>query len=148
DSPSERVALRCRAGQVLLQRLLDVPEAIEAYREALTEDPNAPEALSALMELTREDEYRARAAEVIEPLLRAGDRWNDLVILVERKLGALQDANERREELMGLAAIHEHGRKDKQAAFDALAQALAEAPGDNEVLEDLERLAGELGSFD
>ena len=148
DSPDERVALRCRAGHVLLTRLLDVPEAIECYREALLEDPSSSEALSALMELTKDEEYRAKAAEVIEPLLRSGERWDDLVVLVERKLGSEGDAEVRREELAGLAAIHEHGRKDKRAAFEALARALAEAPGDAEVLEDLERLASELSAWD
>jgi tetratricopeptide (TPR) repeat protein len=148
ESPHERVALRCRAGNVLLTRLLDVSEAIECYRDALLEDPSSSEALSALMELTKDEEYRAKAAEVIEPLLRAGERWDDLVVLVERKLAGEGDAEARREELAGLAAIHEHGRKDKRSAFEALARALAEAPGDAEVLEDLQRLALELSAWD
>lgn len=146
-SVNERVALRCRAGQVLLHRLLDVPGAIDSYRDALAENHQSPEALAALMELTKDEEYRTQAAEVIEPLLRVGERWDELVTLVERVLVGKSDATERCEELVGLAAIHEHGRKDKLAAFDALSRALAEDPGDPNVLEDLERLAGELANF-
>ena len=147
-SAAERVALRCRAGQVLLQRLLDVPEAIESYREALQEDPASHEALAALMELTLHEEHRMRAAEVIEPLLREGERWDELVVLVERKLSGLTEPSERLEQLVGLAAIHEHGRKDKSAAFEALARALAEQPSEVGLQDDLERLAGELDAFD
>ena len=40
----------------MLQKLLDVPEAIETYREALQEDPASPDALAALMELTLHEE--------------------------------------------------------------------------------------------
>jgi tetratricopeptide (TPR) repeat protein len=144
----ERVGLRCRAGHVLLQKLFDVPEAIESYREALQEDSSSSEALSALMELTLHEEHRMRAAEVIEPLLREGERWDELVTLVERKLAGLSEPSERREELVGLAAIHELGRSDKSAAFEALARAVAEDPGDVELQDDLERIAGTLSAFD
>jgi tetratricopeptide (TPR) repeat protein len=133
---------------VLLQRLLDVPEAIESYREALQEDPASHDALAALMELTLHEEHRMRAAEVIEPLLREGERWDELVVLVERKLSGMSEPGERLEQLIGLAAIHEHGRKDKSSAFEALARALAEQPSEVGLHDDLERLAGELDAFD
>ena len=146
--PEERVRLRCRAGHILVTRLLDVGEAIECYREALAEDPGAPDALTGLMELTRDDTYRAQAAEVIEPLLRAAERWDDLSLLIERKLSGMSDSVLRRDELLSLAAVREHGQKDKAGAFEALTRALAEDPGDASVLDDLERLAAELGSWD
>ncbi|MET0387169.1 MAG: hypothetical protein ABW321_14470, partial [Polyangiales bacterium] len=148
EQPEERVRLRCRAGHVLMTRLLDVQEAIQSYREALAEDPHASDALSALMELTRDDAYRIQAAEVIEPLLRGAERWPDLITLIERKLGSLGDAATRHDELIGLAAIHEHGQKDQATAFDTLARALAEDPTDVDLHEDLERLARELNAWD
>ncbi|MEY4577927.1 MAG: hypothetical protein RL701_2630, partial [Pseudomonadota bacterium] len=147
DQAEERVRLRCRAGQVLLTRLLDVPEAIECFREALAEDPHASEALTALMELTREEAHRMQAAEVIEPLLRAHERWPDLSTLIERKLLGLNDSSARRDELLGLAEIHEHGQKDSAKAFETLARALSEDSGDARLLDDLERLARALGEW-
>jgi golgin subfamily B member 1 len=145
EAPEERVRLRCRAGDVLLTRVFDIPEAIDNYREALLLDPTASEALNGLLELTRDDTYRMQAVEVVEPLLRQNERWDDLVTLIERKLLGLSDAIARRDELLNLAAVREHGQSDKAAAFDALTRALGEDASDSSLVDDLERLAADLG---
>ncbi|HET8936086.1 MAG TPA: tetratricopeptide repeat protein, partial [Polyangiales bacterium] len=146
--PEERVRLHCRAGDVLLTRVFDIPEAIDNYREALQLDPTAPEALNGLMELTRDDTYRMQAVEVVEPLLRNHERWDDLVTLIERKLLGLNDAVARRDELLNLAAVREHGQKDRSAAFEALTRALAEDASDSSLIDDLERLAADLSIWE
>jgi tetratricopeptide (TPR) repeat protein len=89
-----------------------------------------------------------QAIEVVEPLLRQGERWGDLVTVIERKLLGLNDSVARRDELIALATVCEHGLKDKAAAFGALTRALEQDAGDGGVADALERLAGELHNWD
>ncbi len=147
SAPATRVALHCRAGEILLDKLLDPAEAIEAFRRALDEDSQCVPAIDALLSLTVREEHRAEAAMVVEPLLREQGRWEDLVKLITRKIDALVDANEKRTELVRLAEVEEHGRRDKFAAFEALSKALAGDAPDEFVLEELERLSRELASW-
>lgn len=146
-APATRVALHCRAGEILLDKLLDPAEAIEAYRRALEEDAQCVPAIDALLSLTVREEHRAQAAAVVEPLLREQGRYDDLVRLINRKIDGMLDPMERRAELVRLAEIQEHGRHDKFAAFEALSKALAGDTPDEFVQEELERLARELASW-
>ncbi len=146
-STEERVRLRCHSGRVLQSELNDLAEAIECYRQALEDDPRCNEAVQALMALTVKEEHRARAAEIVEPLLRDQARWDDLVQLIERRVESILDPSERRAELVRLAEIHENGRKVPADAFAALTRALADEPADLEVQDELERLAVLLGTW-
>jgi tetratricopeptide (TPR) repeat protein len=146
-APATRVALHCRAGEILLDKLLDPGEAIEAYRRALDEDSQCVPAIDALLSLTVREEHRAQAAAVVEPLLREQARYDDLVRLINRKIESMIDPMERRAELVRLAEVEEHGRRDKFAAFEALSKALAGDTPDEFVQEELERLARELASW-
>ncbi len=145
-SVDERVVLHCRAGGVLERELADVPEAIESYRQALSIDPRCDSAIAALMALTAKEDYRALASDVVEPLLREQERWDDLVKLIERRVPSIMDPVERRMELVRLAEIHEHGRGSALDAFAALKRALADEPTDTAVQDELERLARPLDS--
>jgi tetratricopeptide (TPR) repeat protein len=147
SAPATRVALHCRAGEILLDKLLDPGEAIESFRRALDEDPQCVAAIDALLSLTVREEHRAQAAAVVEPLLREQGRYDDLVRLINRKIDSLIDPAERRAELVRLAEVEEHGRRDKFAAFEALSKALAGDTPDEFVQEELERLARELASW-
>ena len=144
---SERVRLLFTAGSVLETDLVDAYEAIERYRQVLEINAAHGESIDALMRITRVPEHRTQAAEIVEPLLRAQERWNDLVELMEAGVGLLEDPYERRGELMRLAEVHEHGRGQPADAFGALCRALREDPGDDNLLADVERLAAELGSW-
>jgi tetratricopeptide (TPR) repeat protein len=144
---SERVQLRHRAGEVLERELNDIPEAIEMYREALAANPAYGPSIEALMRITRLPDYRAQAAEVVEPLLRSQRRFDDLVLLLEQGLEGITDPLERRTELQHLAEVHERGRANPRDAFTALGRALVEDPGDAEVHAELERLARGLGAW-
>jgi tetratricopeptide (TPR) repeat protein len=148
ESASERARILQRAGEILEQRLGDTEQAIERYREVLEVDPAHAASIDALIRITRLPEHRARAAEIVEPLLRTHARFEDLVQLIEGGLSSLDDAFSRRAELQRLAELHEHGRGKADAAFDTLCRALAEDPGDETVLAELERLARQLGAFE
>ena len=147
SAPATRVALHCRAGEILLDKLLDPAEAIEAFKRAIDEDAQCVPAIDALLTLTVREEHRAEAAAVVEPLLREQGRFDDLVKLIGRKIDSMMDPGEKRAELIRLAEVEEHGRRDKFAAFEALSKALVGDTPDEFVQEELERLARELASW-
>jgi tetratricopeptide (TPR) repeat protein len=148
DGPAARVRILHRAGEILEQRQADPELAIDRYRQALEIDPGHGPSIDALTRIARVPEQRARAAEIVEPLLRAHRRFDDLVQLIESGLLSMEDAFARRVELQRLAELHEQSRGEPKAAFDTLCRALAEDPGDDSVLADLERLARQLSSFE
>jgi len=144
----ERVALLSRAGEVLEKELGDPYEAIDRYRQALEVDPSHGSSIEALMRISKSPEQRVAAAEILEPLLRSQQRWDNLVELIEGGVAVLDDPFERRSELQRLAEVHEQGRAQPGDAFEALARALPDDPTDDTLLADLERLARELGRFE
>jgi tetratricopeptide (TPR) repeat protein len=144
---AERVQILHRAGDVLEQRLGDVDQAIERYREALEVDTTHGPSIDALIRITRMSEHRARAAEIVEPLLRAHGRFSDLVQLIEGGLSSIDDPSQQRAELQRLAELHEHSRGRPKEAFDTLCRALAVDPSDETVLSELERLARQLSAY-
>lgn len=143
-----RVALLHRAGEVLEQRTGEVDQAIDRYREALEADTAHAPSIDALLRIARLAEHRARAAEIVEPLLRAHGRFDDLVQLIEGGLFAIDDPVQQRAELQRLAELHEHSRGRPRDAFDTLCRALAVDPADEPVLADLERLSQQLGVYE
>jgi tetratricopeptide (TPR) repeat protein len=145
---SARAQLLYRAGAVLERELDDVREAIGIYREALLAEPQLDAPLAALLRITRLEEHRAEAAEVVEPVLRERGRYDELAALLERTADVMQDNVAKRDELRRLAEVHEHGRGDRAAAFEAYRRALVEDGSDGDIAEQLERLAADLGAWD
>ncbi|MGB8329204.1 MAG: tetratricopeptide repeat protein, partial [Polyangiales bacterium] len=83
-------------------------------------------------------------AAVLEPYLRTQERWNDLATLLRLRADAMTDPHEKAEQLVALAEVHEQGRKDPNAALDALLQSVGERPDDDEILDRAETLAASL----
>jgi tetratricopeptide (TPR) repeat protein len=139
--PVQRDALAVRAARLLEDELSDVDGAIGRYREVLERTPAHPEARAALSQIARGDDYRMPAIAALEPLLRAGAEWDQLVELLELKLAVEEGLGPRLEILSEIARIEELARRDPKKAFAAWARALAEDPSDAEPREALERLA-------
>lgn len=148
SSDEERVQHWQRAGEVLERELDDVFEAITMYRDALSISPDFGPAIDALLRIANIESYRAQAAEIVEPLLRVQERWDDLAQLMGRTVDALTDPFERRDELKRLAEVHEVGRHNAADAFEALCRALGEDTSDAGTIEELERLAEVLGAWE
>ncbi len=148
EEPARRVGLLYKAGEVLERELDDMLEAMALYQQALDIEPRHEPSLSALMRIAQLEDYRAQAAEILEPLLQVQERWDDLSQLLERKADAATDPVDKRLELRRLAEVQEHGRHDLSAAFDALRRALAEDAADASTADELERVASQLGGFD
>ncbi|MEO0326768.1 MAG: tetratricopeptide repeat protein, partial [Myxococcota bacterium] len=139
--PAECVPLMHRSGAIYERELDDVVEALVMYENALELDPAHEPSIQALVRISHLEEHRAQAAELLEPRLRAQERWNGLAELLQLKADAALDPLGTKLELRALADVHEHGRQDPAAAFQALARALAEDPSDLELAGELERVA-------
>lgn len=146
--PAERVGILYRAGEVLEREMDDVHTALSTYDEVLAIEPSHEPAIAALLRISKLEDYRAEAAEILEPLLRSQQRWDELAELLTAKAQAAFDPHDKHAEFRRLAEVHEHGRKDLEAAFEALRRALAEDPSDPVTPEEIERLAAELGAWD
>jgi tetratricopeptide (TPR) repeat protein len=144
---AQRVAFSYRAGDILEKRLDEPEEAIERYAEALGTDKAHAPSIEALMRLGRSEQHRVRVREILEPLLREQERWDEVIALLEMGLPHIDDPHERRTELQRIAETHEGGRHDNAAAFAALKRALAEDPNDDTIADDLERLSRMIGDF-
>jgi tetratricopeptide (TPR) repeat protein len=146
--PERRVALLFRAGEVLEREMDDVPSALATHEEVLAIDPRYEPAIQALVRISKLEDYRVQASEILEPLLRREQRWDELAELLAAKAQAAFDPVDKKDELRRLAEVHEQGRGDREAAFEAYRKALGEDPSDEESANDVERLAGELGAWE
>ncbi|MBV9946535.1 MAG: hypothetical protein JOZ69_06785, partial [Myxococcales bacterium] len=140
-SGAERTQLLTRLGTVRLQRLSDVPLAIEAFAQALAADPQDKTSRTLLERLTVAGEHRLAAARVLEPLYRREGASAALVKLLELRGTLSEDAAERLGAL-GEAASLAAGRDPARAA-DIVGRALADAVAhERPIGEWLERLEG------
>ncbi len=148
DDGEKRVQLLFRAGEVLGREMDDVPGALATYEEVLGLDSHCEPAIQALLRISKLEDYRAQACDILEPLLRTQERWDELAQLLDGKAQAAFDPEDKRDELRRLAEVHELGRNDAEAAFEAYRRALAEDPADGRTADDVERLAAALGAWD
>ncbi|MEY4515507.1 MAG: hypothetical protein RLZZ450_7629, partial [Pseudomonadota bacterium] len=143
-----RLALLYAIGQVHDEHLSEFDEAVESYREALALDAGHEASIRALMRIGEQADQRARVEEILESILRGGGRWDDLATVLSRGIGGIQDPHDRQLRLINLADIHERGRNDLAAAFDALCEALVQDADDPTLPEQVERLAQQLSTWD
>ncbi len=143
-SDSERVALTHQLGNVMERELDDELSAIAVYGQVLRIDEGHEPSLQALLRITKLADYREDAALVVEPHLRAQERWNDLAVLLRLRADAMSDPHQKAEQLVALADVHEEGRADPNAALEALLQSIGERPDDTEIIDRAETLAGSL----
>jgi golgin subfamily B member 1 len=136
-----RVDICNRIGQIQEREMGNMEGAIESYRDVLLEQPTHKGAIEALTRLAEHESVREQAIEVLEPIHREAERYEELVAIIELKMEIIGDAPQRLEELVGLAKLHESGRSDPKAAFDVYARALAEDPSRVDVMDNLERIA-------
>lgn len=146
--PAQRIAILFRAGEVLEREMDDVPAALETHEQVLALDPHHEPAIGALLRIGKLEDYRVAASDILEPLLREQNRWDELAELLADKARAAFDPVDKHAELRRLAEVHEIGRGDKEAAFDAQRRALSEDPTDAATQDDIERLAAELGVWE
>jgi tetratricopeptide (TPR) repeat protein len=147
-SRSTRLGLLYAIGQVHDEHLSEFDEAVESYREALLLEAGHEPSIRALMRIGEQADYRSKIEEILEPILRDSARWDDLATVLSRGIGSIADVVERQARLVRLGEIHERGRNDLAAAFDALCEALVQDVDDPRLPAEVERLAGLLSTWD
>jgi tetratricopeptide (TPR) repeat protein len=141
---AERVELTHQLGNIMERELDDELSAIAVYGQILRIDPSHEPSVQALLRITKLADYREDAAAVLEPHLRMQERWSDLATLLRLRADAMTDPHQKAEQLVALADVQEQGRKDPNAALDALLQSIGERPDDEEILDRAETLAARL----
>jgi tetratricopeptide (TPR) repeat protein len=144
DEASKRY-LKKRVGALLAGELDDPQQSLDAYREVIASeyDADAASAIRAIGEAR--EELRADAASALEPVLRGASRWSELADVLEMRLRAQTEPNDRAGTLRSIAEVAESRLGDARRALGALLRALAEEPHDARLHDEIERLAGQLG---
>ena len=146
SEPAE-VEYRVALAEVLEQRKGDLDGAIDQYEEVLT-TASPDRALPALERIATGAAGRERTLALLEPVYRARDAWQKLVVVLDAKLAYLSDANDQIGTLMEVAAIHESRGGDLRVALAALARAWLIEPARADVFEQLLTLGGRMGAWD
>jgi len=141
ETDEARVELLCRVGKVLEEKLGEPEEAIESHSGVLALAPTHEESIRALLRIGEHAEWRTRVETVLEPVLRAHERWAELATVMTRSVGAIVDPVDRQVHLVRIAEVYERGLKDLRAAFESLCEALAQDADDDALQAEVERLA-------
>lgn len=145
--PQETLDLRFRLGYLLEVVEGDVAQAIDHYRTVLWEKPDHVYCREAMERLAVHLEYRDQIAEVLEPIYRDGAQWDKLAILTEMRIELSDDRRTRAQHWMTSASIREQKLGDADSALMALLRAFEELPEDEDVREELVRVATERGAW-
>ena len=149
NAPDERSrqALRQRLGAVTEAELDDVCGALDIYEDVLADDATYAPALSAVTRLLADEEQGQRAVQILEPIHRDVERWDQLIPVLEAKARLSSDALDRSETWREVGRLHESTANDAERAFAAWGQALIAEPGDEDTREAVDRLAAALGAW-
>jgi tetratricopeptide (TPR) repeat protein len=140
-SVEEAVALRVELGQIHEKQLRDIEAAVDNYAAALGSRFQQPAALAALERLLGDPDGRALAADVLEPIYVAQYRWHDLIRVYEAKLEAAADPSDRLRLTRFVARLYEEQLEDFENASRWYAKVFREAPADDTIRDQLQRLA-------
>jgi len=132
---------RFRLGQVQQFRLGDVAGAISTYGRVVTDEPGHEGAIAALEGLFNGGQEQVRVAAILEPHYESLGQYDYLGGVYEAVLAHLTSHEERIEQYHRIAELQEQRLGIPGAALSAYVRALAEAPSDERVLQELERLA-------
>jgi len=148
--PTDRIALLTRLGDVRGKRLGEVEESIEAYRQALTIDPEAKAAREALEALLENDGARGEAAEILRPLYEASGENQKLVRVLDIQIALEENLEPRLELLARATSVTEGALDDPGRAFAYAARGLREAVAEpvlDEWIARAERVAERTGGW-
>jgi golgin subfamily B member 1 len=142
-----RDSLKLRQGALREREFGDAAGAIAVYSDIVQGSPDNDEALGALEAMLAKDEFVQDVVEILTAAYDVRDERHKTVKLFEARLRVAADASDRVRLLRELAAFQEKVLGDAGSAFDALGQAFKLAPDEAALIEELERLAQELGSW-
>ena len=141
ETDQDVLDLQFRLGQLQQLQLNDIANAIESYREILTNDPGHGPSSASLELLFADGQYQLEIAEILEPLYRMAEEWEKLVTIMEVRLGHLEHPLDKVQAVSRIAEICEQRLGDHTRAFRWWGFALQFDPSGEQIAEELERLA-------
>jgi golgin subfamily B member 1 len=137
----EAVALRVQLGEIHEKHLRDFETAIDNYSAALSGDQRNAQALAAVERYLVDPDLRVVAAEVLEPIYVGQHRWIDLIRVYTARLESASDPRDRLKLTRFVARLYEEQLEDFDHASQWYAKVFREAPADQAVRDQLQRLA-------
>jgi tetratricopeptide (TPR) repeat protein len=137
--------LKKRIGALLAGQLEDPKQALDAYRDVLEAEYDSDAASATRVLGERNEELRYEAAAILEPVLTKAERWADLADVLELRLRAQTEPQERSRTLRAVAETAEKRLSDVDRAQGAILRAIAEEPEDAALHAEAERLSEPLG---
>jgi tetratricopeptide (TPR) repeat protein len=145
--PGRQSELYYRVGELRRSEHDDLDGAFAAFRSALEREATHEGARDAMEQLLENESYRTPVLDVLEPIYEEHGQHDKLAQLLETRLSTLADPLDRTSLLERIAALHEERRGALDDALGAYGRALDEDPGNARVLDQVERLADQLGRF-
>jgi len=142
---SVKNGLRVRLASLQEGALGNTQVAIEAYRLVLETDPENGAAVAALERLVAAPEYQSTIADILEPLYRARDAWQQLIGVYEIQREHAETAKRQVELLHRIAELQQTRAGSPEETFQSYARAFAVEPSDAKTLAELTRLADAFG---
>ena len=137
----EAISFHYRIGELYERRLEDVARAVEIYRDILGRKPDHAPTLVALEGLKAGDSDPLGAAAVLEPVYEGASDWPKLISVHEVQVAHASDPFQKVDLLHRIARLYEDMLENHASAFDTLARAIALDNGNEQTLQNLERLA-------
>ncbi|MEI9949489.1 MAG: tetratricopeptide repeat protein [Pseudomonadota bacterium] len=148
SAPEERARLRKEIGSILASKLENFDDALEAQRLALQDVPTDLESVAAVRAIGESHEdLRQTVAQILVPVLRQTEGWQELVSILEMRLTVETEPAERMQTLREIAEVLETKLAKQAAAEEALLRALSERPDAAELHTEIERLAQATGGW-
>ncbi|WP_053234138.1 tetratricopeptide repeat protein [Sandaracinus amylolyticus] len=143
------VEVRFKLGRLHREKLDDVSTAIEQFREALSLGAPHEPTVEQLQDLMRtNEEHRASAAAILEPIYLTRLAWPRVVEALEARLSGETELEGRKALLQRLGQVHEDYLEDLDGAMTVYARLFREDPRDEGAWETLSRLAKVLERWD
>lgn len=148
QDPAARSALRKEIGSILAGKMTRFEDALEAQRQALDDVPTDAESVAAVRAIGESnDDLRQAVAEILVPVLRKTERWQQLVDILEMRFTVETEPMQRMETLRDIAEVLETKLGSQKNAEEALLRALSERPESAELHQGIERLAAVTGGW-
>lgn len=147
SDPAAAAELRMKVAAVYDGQLDDATAAIEHYQTVIHGNALVERAVSALEHLIIHDHHREHIIELLEPVYRAADWWQKLVVILDAKLEYVSDAAQQIAILHEIADIHDRRGGALDLAFAALDRAWRIDVADDAALTKLLSFAGKLEAW-
>lgn len=145
---AELDAVEFRIAEIYLDYVDQPAQALDSLRSICERSPEHTDALETLDGMLENEMVRDEVFLALEKLHRENQRWGYLETLYKKRIDYLEDPFERTETRMRQAKLQENELESPRKALVTYGDALCEMPTQENIREELERVAGVLGAED